>query len=192
MTFEIRIVDDLPELRRALPRAARRAMPTAVSQALNRVAPSMRKVAVRAMSTHTGIPQKDIRSRIVVHKAGKADLTARIEAKGRPLNVIRFMTTRAVSSWLSRSPAKRKPISARPWGIKRTYSRRVFIGNQGRTLFIREGAGRMAIRGLAGPSIGRELVRKEVRGAMLLQFRQRWPVEFERAMNNQLRRLGWR
>lgn len=192
MTLTIRIDDDLAALRRDLTRAARKAMPTATSQALNRTGASMRKVAVKAMSKHTGIPQKDIRSRITLHKATRASLTVRIEATGRPLNVIRFMDRRTVSSWLSRAPSKRRVITAKPWGIKRTYSRRVFIGNQGRTLFIREGGTRMTVRGLAGPSIGRELVRDEVRDQVMAQFRLRWPRDFEAAMNNQLRRLGWR
>lgn len=191
-SFALDVSHDLKDLRRTLNRYQRKALPKATLQGLNRAAASVRGAAVKTLARETGIKQKAVRAGIALRKANRNRLAAVIEARGRPLNVIRFMTPAQIRTWVNSPKRPRPPVRAKPWGKKRVYRRRVFIGNDGRTLFIREGPSRKSIRGLHGPSIGRELVRKAVTRAIDKQFRERFPIELGRALNNELRKQGWR
>lgn len=197
MTIEISVRHELKPLRQALTRMERRALPAATSAALNKAAASVRGAATKRLAAETKIKLSAVRAGITLHKANKLTLAARIEARGRPLNVIRFMTPGQIRTWLNSVRRPRPPVHAKPWGIKRVYRRSVFIGNDGRTLFIREGKSRLSIRPLSGPSIGRELTAKTssgraIRAVINRQFRERFPVEMSRALANELRKLGFR
>jgi hypothetical protein len=176
---KINVSHDLARLTRDLTRFQRQVIPNATQMALNKVAASVRAEAVRELAKVTGLRQKDTRAATTLRKAHKGKPFAEIVARGRPLNLIRFDARQL-----------KKGVSARPWGKRWLFKPRVFIANQGRTVFIRErGAGRLPIRGMFGPSIARELLRDEVMAAINRKFAERWPIEFERALNVQFRKL---
>ena len=180
MSFTISVKHDIREVEKTLSRAQRKAVPDASRMALNRVAASVRSAAVKAIAAETGIKQKDVRAATTLRKAGRGRvLRAEIDARGRPLNLIRFGARQL-----------KKSVSAKPWRRRRVYKRRVWVGNQGRTVFIREPGGK--IRGMYGPSIAREMIRDQVGKAIHARFAERWPIEFERALNLQLRKLGFK
>ena len=187
-TFDMR--HGLDDLKKSLTRVERRVFPKAINAGLNKTVGSVRSTAVKAMAKETALKQKDVRGNIKMRRAGKhRQGRAMLEARGRPLNLIRFMTQSQIRSWMN---SRRRPLRAKPWGKKRVYRRHVFIGNLGRTVFLRQGPGRRDIRGMWGPSIARELIRKAVLAAIDKRFDERWPIEIDRALNNELRKAGFR
>ena len=187
----LQVHDDLAAMAKTLTRIQREALPAAVVMALNRVGASTRAAAVKAMAEATGLKQKDIRDATSLRKASRGKETVEIAARGRPVNMIRFLTAAGIASWLNAKRRPRRPIKAKPWGVPREYAARVFIGNQGRTVFIRDaGSKRKQIRGLWGPSIATELLRDATRGVAEKRFAERWPVEFARAMAQAERRVA--
>ncbi len=187
-TFDMR--HGLADLRKTLSRVERQALPKAVNAGLNKTVVSVRKAASKVMVGRLKLKSRDVKAGLDIKKAGKhRPGKAIIEARGRPVNIIRFMTPAQIRSALN---SKKRIVKSKPWGKLRTYRRRVFIGNKGRTAFLREGPSRRDIRGMWGPSIARELIRKEALQAMDNQFDERWPIEIDRALNNELRKLGFR
>ena len=179
-SVEFSIRDDYKKMEKMLSDARRQALPKAAQAALNRAAGSAYSASVKAMARETGMKQKDIRAGVKLRKARMGNLTAAIEGRGRPLNLIRFAAKQL-----------KKSVKAKPWGKTRTYRQRVFIANQGRTVFIRDKeTGK--IRGMYGASIARELVRETVSDWVDERFHERWPIEIERALNNEMRKLGFR
>ena len=190
MKFSVK--STVAKTRRALTRYERRALPKAEQQALNRTTKSARSVAVKIMGKELGLKQKNARAGTKIISAKPGRLVAGIEGRGRPINVIRTMTPAQISSWRNSPKRPRPPLRAKPWKVKRVFRERVFIGNMGRTVFIRTGKARGAIRGLYGPSIANELIRKDVVAAVERRVGERFPVELRRALDNQLRKAGFK
>lgn len=163
-----------------LSRVERQALPKAAQAGLNRAAASARAVAVKAIAAEAGMTQKNARAGVSLHKARLGNLTAEIRARGRPLNLIRFGAKQL-----------KKSVAAKPWGKRRTYKKRVFIGNQGRTVFIRDQVSGK-IRGMYGASVARELIRDPVADRAGKRFHERAPIEIKRALANEMRKAGYR
>lgn len=188
---------DLRDVRRMLSDMENRAVDTAAQQALNRVITSVRGEAVNQLYRDTGIQKKLIREKLRLKKATRGDLQAVLDAEpAKAVNLIQYV-----------APANRKPnhfnkklksgkyryegVRARAWGKPKTY-KGTFIGT-GRggqpLVFARTGAGRQPIKAISGPSPRRSFVREAIQRVMTEHARARWVVEFQRALDNQLRRL---
>jgi hypothetical protein len=150
----------------------------AIAQALNRTAARAKTQAVRTIAKESGIQQKAVRDRIAIRKASSYALHAIISAEPYAPNLIRYSARQT-----------KRGVSANAWRKRRIYPR-TFIANQGRTVFKRIGKARLPIRPVYGPSIPRTFMQRVTNEAMTQAVRERFPVEFTRALNLQLRRRG--
>jgi hypothetical protein len=173
LTLDVR--HDLKAYKKGLSRMQRKDLPKAISAALNRVATTVKGTTVKSIAKQIGLKQKDVKPAISLFKATRFELEARITARGRPLNLIRFTTPSE-----TREKARRRGgVRARERGKLKTF-RGTFIGNAGRTVFRRVGKRRLPIVGVTGGSIPKTMTEAAVKEAIDDKFRQRWPVEFDR------------
>lgn len=145
-------------------------VPKAINAALNRVVVTGRSEAVRTIARTTGLKQKDIREHLDIRRAGRGDPAAEIRAKPWSPNLIRYQARQTQAG-----------VSAKAWGQRKVY-KGSFIGNKGRTVFTRTGKARLPLKALHGPSVPREFMRDVSLQALEVVAKQRFPIEFERAL----------
>ena len=124
MKFDVTV--DIKNAMRALNEVHRNVIPQAASAALNRVATSARKTAVDTIRKETNIKAGAVRKYVSVSKSNKSTLTAEIRASKYAPNLINFGARQT-----------KKGVSANAWAKRKIY-RGAFIGNKGRTVFIRD------------------------------------------------------
>jgi hypothetical protein len=142
----------------------------ATTAALNKVAVTARAAAVRSIARETGLKQKEIRERLAIRRATRYEFSVEISAKPWAPNLIRF-------------EAKQTPagVSAKPWKQRKVY-KGTFIANQGRTVFVRTSKRRLPIKAVYGPSVPREFMRDRSRQVLAATVKERFPLEFNRAL----------
>ena len=150
----------------------------AAQQAINRVAATAKSIAVKSISSETGIQQKLVRDRIAIFKASRSALSAVVSAFKYAPNLIRYQAKQTKAG-----------VSAKAWNQRKVY-RGTFIGNKGRTVFKRVGKARLPIKAVYGPSIPQTFIKARTTEAMIQAVQTRWPTEFDAALANQLRRAG--
>lgn len=143
-----RIVADFQTLRDATPRA--------LVRALNRSMASARTAMTRAIASDTGLKAGDARSAMVLRNASFSSLTASLTASSKRIPLIQFK---------ARGP---EPSRGRGRGVSyqlpggRNIIPNAFIttvGSGHRGVFVRVGKGRLPIRELFGPSVGRVFIK---------------------------------
>jgi len=117
---------DIKAAMAALNEVQRKVIPQAASSALNRVATSARRVAIDTIRKETNIKAAAVRKYVTTKKASKSMLTAEIRASKYAPNLINFGARQT-----------KKGVSANAWAKRKIY-RGAFIGNKGRTVFIRD------------------------------------------------------
>lgn len=171
---------DMASLTRALNAIERDAIRPAAVQALNRVARTVKSRAVKAISAETGMKQASIRDLIAIRQATKLGLIAEVSASRHAPNLIHYSARQT-----------KRGVSASAWRKRKVY-KGTFIANKGRTVFRRVGKGRLPIKPVFGPSLPRTFINKTTHAVMTRTINERFPVEFNAALINQLRRRGLR
>ena len=169
------IKHDLKKLSRDW-KAQRQAIPKAAAMAINKSASPAKTAAKRAVARETGFIQRDVLAHTKLTKATVKRLTAVLSMTGEPRNLIHFKP--------KRTPAG---IEANAWGKKKTY-RGTFIANSGRTVFKRAGRKRLPIKAVYGPGIAHTFADPEIQAAVIEVYRQKFPVEFKRALALKVKR----
>lgn len=169
MAIEFSIASDIERLTRNLSDLQRRRLPRAINSTLNKVATTVRKESVKEISRASGLKAKDVRARVDLIRSNFTRLEAIVKASGKHSNIARFNARQT-----------RRGVSAAPWRKRRVFPG-AFLGNQGRTAFIRTGKGRLPVKSLAGPSIPREFARDTAKKVLLdvgaRRFREILPRE---------------
>ena len=178
--FRFEITSNGSEIQRML-QNARREHPRAAATALNRVASSVRSVAVKSISADMGIKQKMIRSATQIRKATPGNaLTAVIEARGKGIPVILL------------KPSPKKVIRPQPGeGVtyqkskgSRTLISGAFIGR-------RKSTGKLAVWKRSGRRQGFLNMQfsssiptffEQIQSALRAVVSQRFPIEFRSAL----------
>lgn len=188
MAIELDVSLDYKQVQRMFRDIPGNIVPRATASALNKSAGRAETVAVRKLSEATGLKQKDVRSYMAKVRATRTKLIATISATGRHLNLIRFGARKVKAG-----------ISAAPWKKRRIF-KGAFIGNKGRTVFVRDKKlGYMPsrkgqtkhsekIKPVWGPSVPTEFVRKKVDESMRDIAAQVFPKLFRHEMNWRLRK----
>lgn len=176
-------VDVKFDVQRALAnnRDRQRAVRQAAARALNRTAQQVQSAAIKAIAKETGLKQKDVRPALRRVNAKASDLLALVIATGTALNLIRF--TRQTRAQARRAGG----VIANAWGRRKLY-RGTFIGNLGRTVFVRETAARLPIHAVSGPSIPGEFARAAVAKQMQSVAHERWPINLDSDLRYYLER----
>lgn len=184
-------------------RTGRRAVKKAAAQALNRVTTTVFKVARQEIRKAAGgvITIKKIRQfmkiRVKARFPDKLHTTlSAYSLRHRGINLIEFVkpSQRNPLYWRKRSDKSKKTgsrsyragITAKAWGVERTY-KGTFIQygvNSGKALVFSSVPGNpKKVNFIFGPSVKMIFVSKTVLPVLAATARMRWPIEFERALS---------
>ena len=203
--IDVRGIDDVKRKLSAMPGEIR---DKAVRPALNKVAEKAKSEIARAIPEEFAVKAADVRSSIDLRRAGGQSLTAVIDVwgstkkRGRSLNLIHFLAAIAGqktrgSSAKSRDARKLEQqlgfLIKKGGGLKGITG--AFLGNKGRTIFIRTEKGTMSSRGrYAGTKHAQAIEAVQVIGyaqmfnsrrinrRVLDKVRAELPLEIDRAM----------
>jgi hypothetical protein len=158
-------------------------------RAVNRTIEGARTDMSREIRSEFVISANDVRDQLRIVKAGFKAGVLIVEGsliggrrKGRSLNLIRFLETKVTLA----ENRKRKKGGDRElrFKIKRAGGKQVipgaFIGNKGRTVFRRVGAGRLPIKPVRTIDVAQMFNTKRINAAVLKRIRERFPLLVER------------
>lgn len=173
MTLSLSVKSNFKQLKKGLNRLESRVIPAAANSALNKSGRKVKTIITRDLSKEMGLKQKDIKDEIKVRKSNFRTLSVLITATGRRLNLIRY-----------KAKQLKKALTAKPWGKVRKW-KTGFIGNKGRTAFLR--LPNKKIKALSGPGIASEFVRDRAIRLMKTIGGDEFLKQFSRELK---RRLG--
>lgn len=143
--------------------------PRAASIAINRTAASVATEASRVIAAETGFGVREVRQRFRLRLANKYNLMASVSAMAYSPNVKRFAARKGKAG-----------ASAAPWRRRRTM-RHTFLMPSG-SVVVRTTKKRFPVKSIRGPSVRLEFMKGYAAEAMLKKVRQRFPIEFDRAL----------
>ena len=176
MTLNISVKHDMKRLAKTLDRTQRKQMPKVMTQALNKTVAKVNTEVRKDISKATGIAQNKISPHLDVRKATWNRLIASVSTSKRTFNLIRFASAAAIKNY-----RKGSGLKAKAWAKKARAFPGVFVGNKGRTAFVRSGSGRK-IKAAYGPSIPRAMVSDTVAKHMRKTIKERFPINFAQAV----------
>lgn len=208
MPVALDIRHDLKQISRDLGRIRNPVMRRAVPQAINRTLVTVNARTRKTLSEQTKVKQKDISAGIRLFKARGESWNAAINLRNAKAKNLRSFVTASQQKpgrrgepqyFRRRSKAKRRPrrylrrgVKARAWGISKTYDG-TFIArgrNNNVIVFRRDGKGRDAkVVGVVGPSPRDRFDKPETRRELIRVIDERLPIELDRALSLQMRRV---
>ena len=183
--FEIKVTHNLDKLAKELQRKADEIVKgKAMQMALNKVAEKGKAEMVRAITSEFALKPKEVRPRLGIVKASrKTGLRVVIHPfeskRGRSMNVIRFVKkTKEVNT----ARGTRKTIFLRirkDGGVKNIAG--AFIGNKGRTVFMRTGSDRTPIKPVQTIDVPQMFNTKRISERVIKKIEQELSIEVGRA-----------
>jgi len=188
--FELDIRADFKRTRKALRFLEREAVDKAAARSINRAANKVAGTARREIAKKIGLPQKVFKRQVFIAiKANRFRLIGMVRATGKHLNLIEFVTPARKAAGSFR---KKSGVVAKAYRQRKTY-KGTFIGRgkkSGKLLvFIREGEGRLPVRGVYGPSVPKTFIQKEIERAMRRDAGITFNKEFERNIRFYIARM---
>lgn len=195
----------------SLRRMSRELQDKAVAMALNKATAKGKTEMTRAITSEFNIKAGDVRQKLNVRKASAKGLrlVSQLQAfasrrKGRSLNMIHFVNGKvSIASARKRIAAgeggrhalRNGGYSAHALELmfkikKRGGSKQIkgaFIGNKGRTVFIREGKERVPIRGMQTIDVPQMFNTRRINERVVQRIEKEFGVEFDRAVRLLLR-----
>jgi len=209
MSEMLSVRHNFPDVIRRLERLPDDVANKAMARALNATVQQAQGDMAREIGREFRLTSQEVRQRMRIARAsskGPLQLTASLfvaKGRGRSINLIRFMETSVTlaqarnrmrkgeggTHTLRNGGTVQKALELR-FQIKRTGGKKVipgaFIGNDGRTVFIREGKSRLPIKALSTIDVGQmfntQRINEVVRAAMLKRFRQNFDRELRAVM----------
>lgn len=185
---ELNIKDDIDKLKRDLGSLANHVLPKALTRALNKAGKSTESAGVKLIAKEANLPQKIVRKNLYIRRAMRGRERYIIDAqRAKATNLIDFVRRNMRKVGAFRTKTKRgkfrhEGVKANAWGKAKVY-RGTWIGkgrNSGKLLvFKRDGN---SVKGVAGPSPRLIFNKRSTRMAMVRRFRERFPVEMDRAI----------
>ncbi|MEW6612694.1 MAG: phage tail protein [Pseudomonadota bacterium] len=196
--IKIDIRHNIREQAAQLAKLGRELQDKAVAMALNKTADKGKTEMTRAITSEFNIKASDVRPQLNVRKASAKgiNLVALLQAfaskrKGRSLNLIRFLE-RKVTLAEARRREKRGTLNQLGFQIKKRGGvkqiKGAFIGNKGRTVFIREGKERTPIKSLQTIDVPQMFNTRRINERVVRRIQKEFPVEFARAVQLLLNR----
>lgn len=203
-------VKGVESLKRKLAELPAKLQGKAMQMAMNKTVAKGRTEVSRAVREEFAISAADVRNSMSIVQANRKqgnDLQARIDIfgsarkKGRSLNTIHFLE-RAISMAAARKRLKKGTLFAKGrggrllpvlgfkfkkgGGVKNIEG--AFIGNKGRTIFVRTGDQRLPIKPVQMIGVSQMFNTKRISTRVMDKVRAELGVEMERAINEVLRR----
>lgn len=199
--MQIKISTNFPQIQRQLETMRQDIADKAVASALNKTVAQARTAMSREIRREFNISTQAVNDALRVRRAtairARLQLEASLESRskrGRSLNLINFLE-RSVSMAAARQRTKggeggtyqlgnrtvRKALQLR-FKIRRTGPKKViegaFIGNKGRTVFIREGASRLPIKALQTIDVAQMFNTQRINAKVVQLINTRFPAIF--------------
>lgn len=193
MAVQISIKADFAPIVKKLDRLSDELQRKVVPAALNKVAAKAKTEMTRAITGEYNIKSSEVRERLRTIRAGRKleqwvavlDPYA-IRKRSRSLNMIRFVENK-VTMAEGRRRKKAGTQDQLRFQIKKVGGKKIitgaFIGNKGRTVFVREGKDRLPIKALSTIDIPSMFNARRIRSRVEARIRRELPVEFDRAIN---------
>lgn len=203
-------VNGIDSLKRRLAELPEKLQGKAMQMAMNKTVAKGRTEVIRAVREEFAISAADVRNSMSIVQANRKqgnDLQARIDIfgsarkKGRSLNTIHFLE-RAISMAAARKRLKKGTLFAKGrggrmlpvlgfkfkkgGGVKNIEG--AFIGNKGRTIFVRTGDKRLPIKPVQMIGVSQMFNTKRISTRVMDKVRSELGIEMERAINEVLRR----
>lgn len=195
--------------------ASEAARGTAMQMAINKVAKSASAEISRQVPREFNITAREVRNSVRVQSASRRQgrLQAVIEVfgsasrRGRSMNLVHFLEKAVTfaqarkrmkageggTHTLRRGGQTRKALQLR-FQIKRGGGRKViegaFLGNKGRTVFVRAGKSRVPIDALQVIGVSQMFNTKRINTQVIAKINRELPIEAARAVNELLRRAN--
>jgi hypothetical protein len=199
--MKIDVRDNFAEVKRAWARTQKDIGEKAMARALNRTAEQGRTQMVRGIAREFAIQQSEIRAQVTVSRArpgaGGAFLTVDLKAlqnkRGRGFNLIRFLEKRTS---LAQAKQRRKAgtLDQLHFQIKRSGGRKLitnaFIGNKGRTVFMREGKERLPIKAVTTIDVAQMFNTRRINDAVVRHMLDKFPAVLKREIEFYTKRIG--
>lgn len=172
----------------------------AMVAALNKVGPKARTEMTRAITEEYNIQRSEVVSRLSLKGASAGNLRVVLDpfasgTKGRSMNLIHFLEKkvsmsearrRARNGMLSAKGANGQIVPILYFKIKRNEPAKpipgTFIGNRGRTVFIRIGKSRLPIEAVSTIGVPQMFNSKVISQRVLDRINNELPIEFDRAI----------
>lgn len=163
-----------------------------IPSALNKVIAKANTEMTRAISSEYNISQSELRSRLKITKAARSvDKWFAIldpyasSRRGRSLNLIRFLEKKVTLAEAKRRK-KTQTLDQLRFQIKRAGGKKIitgaFIGNKGRTVFVREGSSRLPIKALSTIDVPQMFNTRKIQSRVKARILSELYVEFDRAI----------
>jgi hypothetical protein len=204
--MQLSIKTDFRDVQRKVDRLSREMQNKVIPAAINKVAPKARTAMIRQITSEFNIRADEVRSRLRLIKARRnlerwmATLDPFASSRrGRSLNLIRFIegsitlaeAKRRVRKGeggayqLNKSVTRQKALQMR-FKIKRRGSKQTvtgaFIGNKGRTVFVRLGDKQLPIKALSTIDVPQMFNTRRVQAEVIKVINRELPIEFDRAI----------
>jgi hypothetical protein len=199
--MQLTISTNFPAIQKQLDQMRSDIAEKATARAVNRTIEQAKTDMSREIRQEFVLSADEVRQQLRIRRAGFKGGRFTIEAaliggrpKGRSLNLIRF-----VDQKVGKREAKRrqKAEGDRPqlrFQIKRAGGKQIipgaFIGNKGRTVFIRQGNKRLPIKALRTIDVAQMFNTRRVNAAVVRKMREKFPVIFAREAAFYLRKFG--
>ena len=180
----------LRDARHVLQTLGDRARPL-LAKSLNRALRGVRTDASRESRTVYNVKAKQVRSSFVLQQAGKTNLTASARSRGQPISLRHFGAR-------PRTPEARTPkrgVSVKVMGSRKTIPGSFMARMPGGGIGVfrrKQGAGRLPIRRLAGPSVPQMLDHEDVQPQLESGAWQRFEKTLDHEIDHYLRKKGLR
>lgn len=199
-------VRGLDKVKANLARIPKELQGKAMSAAINKTAQKARAEINRAIPQEYAVKAAEVRNSIELRSARAGDLQAVISIfgsqskRGRSANMIRFLAVAQAAGMAVKTRGavgvKKKDMAAlkqqlgflirRGGGLKKIEG--AFIGNKGRTVFIREGKGRLPIKPVQVIGFSQMFTSRRINDRVMAKVRTDFGVEVERAIRSILER----
>ena len=196
--IEINIRHNFPEVMRKLKEVTESVGNKAMVRALNTTIDQGKVQMAKQITQEFRVSSAEVKKRLEIRKAStksgafrfEAVLSASKKTKGRSMNLIAFQTG-ALTKRTAKKAGRADAVGQLGFQIKRGGGRKVipgaFIGNQGRTVFIRTGKPRLPIKAISTIDIPQMFNTKRINQVVRQVMTERFSANFQRELRTVLK-----
>lgn len=190
--ISLSIKTDFKDVQKSLDRLSLDLQKRVVPAALNKVAAKAKTEMKQQITGEYNLKSAEVNERLRVIKAGRAlnQWLAVLDPfasrkRGRSLNMIHFLENKTTLAEAKRRKAG-GTVNQLHFKIKRVGGKKLvegaFIGNKGRTVFVRTSGDRLPIKALSTIDVPQMFNTKRIQGKVLARIEKELQVEFDRAI----------
>lgn len=198
--MKLDISTNFPDVQRKLQTLRADISSRVTASALNRTVEQARTQMTREITAEYNVTAAYVRDRLAIRRASfkqgtfemRAELTGGSN-RGRAANLIRFVE-KSVTLAQARKRAKAGDLNQLRFQIRKAGGKRVikgaFIGNKGRTVFIRTTDKRLPIRALQTIDVGQMFNQRRINARVVALIKTKFPELFARDLKFYLGKFG--